>query len=228
LNDQDAQLADGVRRNVYALVSQLAETHDPQAFAALGKPLTEAAQTVAERGDAATLWKLLSVLHEIAAEGVPADPLRATVAASFVRSVSNPPLLAPIARLALTPTRDQDACARRVLVLGRARGAHALYSARMRNDAPEARAAFVAILQEIGAAAAPVVRAALERLEDRLDDEGSHDLICDLLLGLAPNRDEGVAKVIARLARSRRPRVAQAAAAARERTARETPRPAEA
>jgi hypothetical protein len=212
-HDSEGRLADGTRRNVYTAVRQLADTTDSRVFAELVQPLAEAARTLADDGDAFTLWKLVSILHEIASEG-PHDPgTRAAVAAAFVRAVSNPTLLAPIARLALTPPNDVELCARRLLVLAGARGAHALYSARLRNDDPEVRRAFVLILTEIGGNAAPVVRAALERL----DGNTATELVCDLLDGLAASGDEALAKMIATYARSKTKPIARAAAAAQER-----------
>src|SRR5262249_16104031 len=82
------------------------------------------------------------------------------------------------------------------------RGAHALYSARLKHTAFEARERYVSILSEIGPAGLPTTRAALERLESRIAVQGALGMAEDVLRAVPHVLPEELGRIIARYPKS--------------------------
>jgi serine/threonine protein kinase len=190
-------LADALARDATPYLQRLASAQ-PAAFAGQVVPLDGAIRALLVRGATEALWKLVSTLDHIAAEGPQTPGSRAASAAAILKVLSDPSVLAPVAERALA---EGEGRAESLLARAATSGAHAIYSARVKNASPEARERFKKILGEIGAAGAPLLRAALTHLEERLAAPGAADLAEDLLASVPREPDDVMGALVARYAR---------------------------
>ncbi len=185
-------------RNVAAFVKRLVDTHDPAAFAALVGPIEPKVRALFEAEHTGPTWRVCSALEMIAREKSP----RAEHALRLLEVFSDRQLLAPLAEKALDFLSDKDGSARKLVVRAGNRGAHALYSARLKHSVFEARERFVAMLIEIGQAGLPTIRAGLERLEPKLGVPGALGMAEDLLRAAPEVLDDELGQIVARYVRS--------------------------
>ncbi|MBX3262849.1 MAG: serine/threonine protein kinase [Labilithrix sp.] len=205
-----------------AFMRRLVGTTDPRAFAALVAPLEAAIGELAQGHDVETLWRLASTLDILATEGPELPGSRAALSKGLLRVLRDPSVLAPVAQRVLA---GGDAAGERLLNAAGAFGAHALYSARVRQGDVEARARFTRALRAIGPVGTPIVRGGLERLADRLGAPGAVAIAEDLLASLPAGPDEALGAIVAAYARSSAPSLARAAVAALPGLWRERARP---
>jgi eukaryotic-like serine/threonine-protein kinase len=205
-----------------AFMRRLVSTTDPRAFAELVAPLETAIRELALNHGIETLWRLASTLDVLATEGPELPGSRAALSKALLRVLRDPSVLAPVAQRVLTAG---DAAGERLLSAAGAFGAHALYSARVRQSEPEARTRFTRALRAIGLAGAPILRGGLERLADRLGTPGAVHIAEDLLKCLPASHDEELGAVVAAFARSNSATLARAAVAALPALWRERSRP---
>jgi serine/threonine-protein kinase len=194
-----------------AFMRRLVSTTDPRAFAELVLPLEAAVRELAAAHHVETLWRLASTLDVLATEGPETPSSRAATSKALLRVLRDPNTLAPIAQRVLA---TGDATGERLLVAAGSFGAHALYSARVRQADADARTRFIAALRAIGPAALPILRSGLERLGDRLGTPGAIEIAEDLLVSVPPLHDERLGALVAAYARSNVPLLARAAVAA--------------
>ncbi len=204
-----------VQRDVTAYVAHLAAITDVRTFEQELGALASTVRELADKADARSLWAISSALHGIATEGRRTPGTRAALAAQALAWFFDPSLLARVAERRLA---ESDASAHTLLVRAGARGAHALYGARVKAAAnPGVRAPFVETLTAIGAQGWAVVKAALQRMPEAAL-EGRHptgiDLAEDLLASLPPIPDDDDAQVLARYLRAQVPALAEGAARA--------------
>jgi serine/threonine protein kinase len=185
-----------------AFMRRLVATDDPRAFAELVLPLETAIPELVERRMIETLWRLASTLDVLATEGAETEGSRAATSKAILRILRDPSTLATVAQVVLA---SGDLAAERLIIAGGAFGAHALYSARIRQTDPEARARFTATLRALGADAHPILRGGLERLVDRLSDVRASQIAEDLLSVLPGSPDDALGAIVAAYARSSNP-----------------------
>lgn len=207
-------VAAGLVRDPTQILGQLVKTTDPHAFHKLAVMVDPAIRALAARGESAVLWRLTSTLDVLADEGPRTPGSRAAMAALLLRVAYDPQILGPIAEEALLSERQTLDAAWKLVVRAAMGGAYALYSARLKHVAPEARRRFVRLYRQIGAPVLPVVRAALERLVPRIEGEAAADLAADLLDAVPTAADEATGEIVALYARARNPVLAKAAASA--------------
>jgi eukaryotic-like serine/threonine-protein kinase len=204
-----------VARVIAPFLRQLAETTDPAKFASIVAPLEAQVLKLVEDGHMATVWRVRSTLDLIAEEKPQAaQPSRAAHAMKLVAIFTRPNLLVKIALRALEGVEDREGMAAKLVVRAGGDGAYALYRARLQRGIFEARGRFVAILEDLGPAAVPMIREALERIESRLTIAGAVELAEDLLKAVPRRADEALAQLLARYARSSYPNLARVATAA--------------
>jgi serine/threonine-protein kinase len=192
-------------RAVAPFLRQIAELTDPVRFGALVAPLGEKIRALLQQGHASAAWRLCSTLEMIAAErSRGGGPSRAEHARTLLAIFSDRELLGPLAERALDGLRDKDGSATKLLVRAGNVGAHALYSARVkeRHARFEVRERFINALREIGAGAVPTIRDALERLESRLGVPGAVAIAEDLLKAVPEVEDEALSAILVRYART--------------------------
>jgi serine/threonine-protein kinase len=157
--------------------------------------LERSCTTLAERGEARALSIVLAWLRRLQGP-------RAEMAGAVVRSLEDPALLEPIARVLFTGVGDSRDAALAVLVLLGSTGARALYMARTRGELDGgARARFVATMRRIGRAAWPTLIAAIERVVPMQGTELDAGLAEDLIRALPEVQDEQVGANVAKLIR---------------------------
>ena len=167
-------------------LSELVTVTDARKFAASCLQLEEIVPLLAVRGQTATLWRVRSTLGLIAAEGPPVAGTRAASAARVMKLLDDGAVLSPAAEellRAATPSRE----ARGLVLAAGVAGAYALYGARVKSalSSPIESARFVEALKDIGAAAWPLLRAALERLAKEASPAAS--LVIEDLLAAVPS-----------------------------------------
>jgi len=188
-------------RQIAPFLQKLAQTTDPDKFAAVVSGLEPKIRNLFETGQVATAWRLCSTLEVIAGDA-PGLLSRAEHAKRALEVFRDPAILAPLAERALDGVVDRDGTAARVVVRAGKRGAHALYQARLKHAVFEARERFVALMQSIGAAALPIFTTALERLETRLNVSGAAWVAEDLLRAIPEVPDEALGAIVARYMKS--------------------------
>ena len=196
-----AQLA---REPISTLREKLAT---PERFASEARALAEAMRLLLEQTELAALAQVIAVFRKVATDS-PNDA-RAELSARLVRTLQDPARLAPIAERALT---EQDDPASALLASLGLAAAHALYAARIRAHAtPTLRARFVSSMRGIGAAAWPLMSAALQR--NAPGDTAQHDprLAEDLLRAMPLVADEAAGGVVTKYLRWGEPAVRRAA-----------------
>ena len=194
------------------MVKQLLETKSAEKMAALVVALDPKVRALLLEGQPAVLSRLRATL-----DSLPGKPLLALF--------GDPVLLAPLADKALEGFEDKDGLASDLIVRAEKAGAYALYAARLRNSGFEARSRFVALLHTIGAAALPVIRVGLERLETRLHVEAAPGLVQNLLEALPSFYDEATSEIVTRYTRVTSPALAATATLALPRVAARHSRP---
>ncbi|MBX3204279.1 MAG: serine/threonine protein kinase [Labilithrix sp.] len=205
-----------------AFMRRLVGTTDPRVFAELVAPLESAIRELAQAHDVETLWRLASTLDILATEGPELPGSRAALSKALLRVLRDPSVLAPVAQRVLA---GGDAAGERLLNAAGAFGAHALYSARVRQGDAEARGRFTRALRAIGPVGTPIIRGGLERLADRLGAPGAVSIAEDLLASLPAGHDEALGAIVAAYARSSVPSLSRAAVAALPQLWRERARP---
>lgn len=193
--------ADEVTRAVASFVPNLIATTDKDKFAAMVSNLGPKIRSMIEQGHLAATWKLASALALIAGEA-PGPGSRAEHASRVLEVFSERALLVKLAERALDAIEDKDGIARKMVIRAGNAGAHALYSARVKNSVFDARERFVTTLQAIGEAALPTLRSALERLESRLTVPGALWIAEDLLKAVPNLRDDELGQILLRYTKS--------------------------
>ncbi|HEY8074114.1 MAG TPA: hypothetical protein VIF62_08395 [Labilithrix sp.] len=194
-----------------SFLKTLADTVDKAQFAALVAPLGSQVQALLVQGETGPAWRLCSTLEIIAREP-PGPRSRGEIAKEVLEIFRDPQLLAPLAQKIVDGLDDPERAASRLVVRAGKRGAHALYQARLKNDAPEARERFVALLRSIGPAAVPTIVKALDLLQTRLAASGAVEILVDVLEAVPPASDERLETLVGLYARSDVPPLAAAAA----------------
>jgi hypothetical protein len=203
-----------VARVIAPFLRQLAETTDATKFASVVAPLQAQVLKLVEDGHMTTVWRLRSTLDLIAEEKPQAgQPSRAELATKLLAIFTHPNLLVKIALRALEGVEDREGMAVKLVVRAGSDGAYAAYRARLQRGIFEARERFVAILEELGPAALPMIREGLTRIESRLTIPGAVELAEDLLKAVPRRADEAVGQLLARYARSPQASLAKAATA---------------
>ncbi len=202
--------ASQLARDPSAYLAKLAEAKTPQRFAEVIAALDNAAPKLLERREAAALAKLAAALDVVALE--PGG--RSAIASSALKPFSDPQMLGGIAELALTGSDEEAAVATKLIVRAGVGGAYALYAARVKNHGKTARQRVRAIIPQIGVAALPVVRSALERLATKADAYGAVELATDLLASIPRSKDELLGNLVAKYARAPDAEMAAAATSA--------------
>jgi serine/threonine-protein kinase len=205
-----------------AFMRKLVSTNDPRQFAEMLARVESSIPELAHGLQIETLWRLASTLDMLATDGPELPGSRAAASNATLRVLHDPSTLAPIAARVLAPG---DTAGERLITSAGAFGAHALYSARVRTNDPEARPRFVRALKTIGTAAMPVLRGGLERLSDRLGAPGATTVAEDLLLSIPVFHDETLGALIASYARTTNPQLVRAATSALPLVWRERSRP---
>ena len=201
-------------RDPTPILGELVRATDPHAFHKLAVMVDPAIRALAARAESTALWRLTSTLDGLADEGPRTAGSRAAMAALLLRIAYDPQILGPIAEDALISERPTLDAAWKLVVRAALGGAYALYSARLKHAAPEARRRFVRLFGQIGAPVLPVVRAGLEKLVPRIEIEVAADLASDLLESVPAVADEATGEIVALYVRARNPAVARAAASA--------------
>ncbi len=205
-----------------AFMRRLVGTTDARAFADLVAPLEGTIRDLVQTHQIETLWRLASTLDVLATEGPELPGSRAAQSKALVRILRDPSILAPVAQLMLT---TGDAAGERLLTAAGAFGAHALYSARVRQGDANARTRFTKALRAIGPAAMPILRGGLERLAARLTTPGAVEIAEDLLVSIPSAHDDVLGALVAQYARADEPKLARSAVAALPALWRERARP---
>ncbi|MDF2695095.1 MAG: serine/threonine protein kinase [Labilithrix sp.] len=205
-----------------AFMRRLVGTTDPRAFAELVAPLEATIRELAQSHGIETLWRLASTLDILATEGPEIAGSRAALSKALLRVLRDPSILAPVAQRVLAVG---EPAGEKLLSAAGAFGAHALYSARVRQGEPEARLRFTRALRAIGPAGTPILRGGLERLADRLGTPGAVHIAEDLLHCLPAIHDEALGALVAAFARSNSPTLVRAAVTALPALWRERSRP---
>ncbi len=208
------ELALALSRDPTSWLAALAEQRDPRAFSQSVDELDVAVRVLAERGDAKALWAISSTLHGLVSRPSVMDAFRASVL-PLLRLFTDPAMLGPTAERLLSGGFDGHESARNLLVQAKVAGAYALYGARVKYATVDAvRVMFVRTMREIGDAALPVLRAALERIPEAAFT-GEHPLAAalaeDLLLSVPRVRDEAAGLVAAKYLHTSDPALARAA-----------------
>ncbi len=175
--------------------------------------LDVAVRALARRGEATVLGHVIRVMAAIYGEdakrlgGAAVGPGSAGGRAlALLHTLADPIVLQPFAEKILSDRAEPTDAAFAVLSWAQVAGAHALYSARLKQIQPVARERFILAMQKLGPHAAPVVRGALEQL---LPSEHAHltdpALADDLLRAAPPQADEALGVVILRYARIAEP-----------------------
>jgi serine/threonine-protein kinase len=207
-------LADTLGRDPKPWLRKLVEDRDPRSFAQRMTELDRAVRTLAQRGDAKTLYVVANTVHGLAQQaGV--EPARTAHVTALARLFADPGLLGPVAERLIVRNDEARDAARGLLVHAKTSGAYALYGARVKHATNAAvRHPFVATMTSIGEAAWPVVRAALEKIPPAAL-AGEHPLAADLaedLLWCVPRlRDEAAGHAIAPYVRAAVPSLSRAA-----------------
>jgi serine/threonine protein kinase len=184
-------------------LAELVEMGDARTFSAMCRELEAAIPLLASRQQLAVLWRIGSTVALVADEGPAARGSRSGAAHHVRKALYDPTALAPAAEEALRgqpPARE----ALDLLLSGGVGGAYALYSVRARSTASaEVRTRFTALLRQMGAAAVPVIRAALARLEG--ERGAAVEIALDVLDVIAEARDDATGEIVARFLRSPAP-----------------------
>ncbi len=191
-----------------AFMRRLVGTTDPRTFAEIVNPLEETIRELVESLQVDTLWRLASTLDILATEGPAIPGSRAATSKAMLHLLRDPSVLAPIAQRVLAVG---DATGERLLTAAGSFGAHALYSARVRQGDAEARRRFINAIRAIGPSAMPILRGGLDRLADRLNAPGAPQIAEDLLYSLPALHDEALGGLVAAYARSNSGTLARAA-----------------
>ncbi len=222
LDDKPSSPRSELTADPSAFMRRLVGTTEPRAFAELIAPLEGTIRDLAQAQQIETLWRLASTLDVLATEGPEVPGSRAAQSKTLLRVLRDPSILAPVAHHTLS---TGDAAGERLLTAAGAFGAHALYSARVRQGDAAARLRFTKALRAIGPAGLPILRGGLERLADRLRTPGAVQIAEDLLVSVPAMQDEALAAIVARYARSSEPLLARAAVAVLPALWRERSRP---
>jgi hypothetical protein len=182
------RLGADIARDPAGFVRELLGASRPADFARLVTPLGVVLRTWAQAGETEALWRIACTLDMIASDAQALPGSRAVQARACLDALFDARLLKPLGARALGG--DETA------------GASAAYSGRVKKHDPGARAIFVAMLREIGAAGLPAIGAALEHLEPRLKATGAAGIVQDLLAALPPVLDDRAREVLAKLAQS--------------------------
>jgi hypothetical protein len=190
--------ASDTARNVAAFVKRLVDATDAGKFAALLVGIEPKIRALFDEGHIGPAWRLCSALDMIAREGT----ARAEHAHAALAVFSDRDILVKLAEKSLDFMEDKEGTAKKLIVRAGNRGAHALYSARLKHSVFEARERFVGMLLQIGFACMPTIKAGLERLEPKLGVPGALGMAEDLLRAVPEVADDEVAHIVARYVKS--------------------------
>jgi len=203
------------------LLEKLDTTKGPKPFAAMVSSLEISIRAVLEEGNPTSVWLVRRALDEIAAEPEGfGGATRAVFARPLLALFYDPKLLAAVAEKSLDGIEDRGRRASSVVVRAGKAGVYALYTARLKHPAFDARQRFIANVLDIGAPALGILCAGLEKLESRLALPGAQEIVEDLLLALPAALDAASTEIVIRYTRSEVTTIALAASAALKRSAR--------
>jgi len=210
--------ADDVAAKVDRFVRQIVTIRDSEKFGEAVGTLGPKIKMLVEQGHFVPAWRICAMLEEIASEphGFASRAEHAHRALAVFKERDG---VKHAAEKALDLLEDRDGAARKLVAHGGNHGAHALYSARIKQTSFESRERFVTTLQEIGAAALPTISAGLAKLETRLSVPGALWLAEDLLKAVPPTNDDELAQLLVRYARTEVPSLAMLGADALARVA---------
>jgi hypothetical protein len=192
-----------VARVIAPFLRKMAGTTDPEMFKSIVAPLAAKIRELVSQGHIATVWRVRSTLEMIASEPAgPGGPSRAPYATKLLELFAEQTLLLQIAERSLDGIEDKEGHARNLVVHAGLNGAYALYSARLKRGVFEARERFVATVQQLGVEGSPMIRAALERLESRLELPGAVEVVEDLIKSVPRAADDAMGQLLGRFAKS--------------------------
>ncbi len=195
-------LADELARDPTDILATITATIDVAAFAERTKPLQQAVRKLMKQADEATLAPIVAAMRRVLREerAVAAGESRVKWAGRVLRVLRDPPKLAPLVDKALGAPDDPSPALRHVLVETQEAGAEALVVGRyQRHAGANARVRYVALTKEIGAAAVPTLRSALQGALAR--GERSGGFVEDVLRAFPPVPDEASGVVVAEFLR---------------------------
>ncbi len=178
-------------------------------FGAEMERLEVAVKTLVKKGEATALGHVIRVMAAIYGEDAKRLGPGAVVpgsaggrALALLHTLADPVALQPFAEKLLTDRAEPQEAAYAVLSWAQVSGAHALYSARLKQRQPEARERFVVAMQKLGVHASPVIRGALEQLLPNEHAQLSDPALADDLLRAVPAQpDEALGVVLLRYGR---------------------------
>ena len=210
------EVASALSTNASTWLQRFTQIPDSRVFGQLAQRLEPAIRTLSAAGDTKALWAVSSTLHALAMNGTQTAGSRAHTAASVLRVFDDPALLSGVAEQLLTGTVDEREHARRILVHAGVAGAYGLYGARVKLANEQAiRGPFIAVLNDFGPKAWPVVRAALEKIamSDQSANARAMELAEDLLLCVPAVGDESAGHLVVKYLRVNASGVCRAATA---------------
>lgn len=174
-------------------------------------------RAAAAEADVLKLRVILQVLDKLEPV-VEADEGAGAAHASIFALFQDPATMLPVAGRLLAYDEEGREAATEVMARAGAGGAYALYSARTKVAADQnVRIAFVTTMKAYGQTALPVVRAALEKIMDRVltgSLPAAVDLGEDVLLSVPAALDDATGRLIEQYAASTIPNICRAAARA--------------
>lgn len=192
-----------------AWLNELAATMDGERFADKAKVLQIAVKKLLKDANADAIVPIVATLRRIIKEErEPTNP-RVKWSGRVLRTLRDPPKLAPLVERALAAPEEPSRAVAHVLVETQAAGAEALVEGRKAQRGAAARTRFVILMRSIGAAALPPIRTALQEIV--ANGERSGPLVEDLLRAVPAVPDEAMGTLVATLLRGAPPTTAAAA-----------------
>jgi serine/threonine-protein kinase len=188
-------LADALVREPSQFLRALELVGDPETYAMELSTLEAAMATLARRGDAVALLAVMSTLARHARGSGKPGP-RETAALRTMKSMIDQQRLLPIATALLSGPANQHEAARQLIVLAGSVGVATLYAAREATTEPSARATFVKVFRETGAAGWALLSQVLPQLQGR--DDAELTLIEDLLRAMPERADPTLGEAVSR------------------------------
>jgi hypothetical protein len=193
------ELARGLARDGTPWLNELAATIDGDRFGEKAKVLQIAVKNLLKEANVDAIVPVVTTLRRIIKEErEPTNP-RVKWSGRVLRSLRDPPKLAPTVDRALGAPEEPSRNVAHLLVETQAAGAEALVEGRKRQSSTAARMRFVALVRSIGVAALGPVRASLQDLVG--SGERSGPLVDDLLRALPPAPDEATGNVVSSVLR---------------------------
>lgn len=192
-------LARDLAKDSTAWLNQLAATMDGDRFGEHAKVLQVAVKKLLKDGNADAIVPIIGTLRRIIKEErEPTNP-RVKWSGRVLRSLRDPPKLAPLVERALGAPEDPSRAVAYVLVETQAAGAEALVMGRKTQRSAAARMRFVTLTRTIGVAALAPVRTALQDLV--ATGERAGPFVEDLLRSIPAVPDEATGTAVSAILR---------------------------